>query len=246
MRPSLIASTPLLAALAWTVALILDPGPFSSTSVFLVGMGLLGSASVAVVGVVVAGGRWAHRLALATLAATIVVALARPIDLLWVAGLAITTLAGVSLFMPAVLRGVRRLPAATGPPARAVIVPLLLIAAPFLLGVTPDATGWPEVVVGLTAPLTAFAFARVIPGGLVAIRLVWPGLAVGLAPFMGWPTATVSILLGVTTAFLAWSGEVKVAYHPPRETGSTFRIAPELAPRDVLDAADIDDTGRRR
>jgi hypothetical protein len=63
---------------------------------------------------------------------------------------------------------------------------------------------------------------------------------------MGWPTAFVSAALGLIVGILAWDRSVKTSYHPPREVGTTFPIPPELAPEEVLDAAEIDDKGRRR
>jgi hypothetical protein len=44
----------------------------------------------------------------------------------------------------------------------------------------------------------------------------------------------------------AWGSSVKASYHPPREVGTTFPVPPELAPAEVLDAAEIDDTGKPR
>jgi hypothetical protein len=35
-----------------------------------------------------------------------------------------------------------------------------------------------------------------------------------------------------------------VAFYPPRETGKAYPIPPELAPKEVLDAAEIDERGR--
>jgi hypothetical protein len=100
------------------------------------------------------------------------------------------------------------------------------------------------IVVGLSALVSAFLYARVIPGGLLAIRILWPGLAIGLAPLFGFPGGLVSALFGITVAGLAWHPSVKTAFHPLSETGTTYAIPPELTPEEVLDAAQIDDHGR--
>ena len=42
----------------------------------------------------------------------------------------------------------------------------------------------------------------------------------------------------------AWHPSLKVAFDPPTESGSTYAIPPELAPQDILDAAQIDDHGK--
>ena len=75
-------------------------------------------------------------------------------------------------------------------------------------------------------------------------RVLWPALAIALALPMGLLSGILSAALGVTVAVLAWDSAVKTAFHPPVESGSSYPIPPELAPKDVLDAAQIDDRGR--
>lgn len=246
MKSPAIAIAPLLAALAWTVALIVDGAGYSGSSVLLMGLGLLLMGVVSVVGMVVVGGRWARRLGLGVIAGSTLVALLRPIDLWWLVALGLTALAGLALYAPSVTSRVRKLPAAAGPPTRAVILPLLLLMVPFLLGISEQDGSWPALVVGAAAPLVAFAYARVVPGGLLAIRYLWPALAIVLAFQMGLPAGVVSALLGVGVFAVATDGSVKVAFHPPRETGTAYPIPPELAPPEILDAAEIDDRGRPR
>lgn len=247
MKSPLLAVTPLVAAVAWTVALIVDGGPFDSTSVFLICIGLLGMGAISVVGIIVAGGRWARWLGLVVVGATALLAVVRPFDTLWVVGLVTTSLAGASLFLASVTSRVRKLPAAAGPPPMVVVVPLTLLGIPFVLGIAAnDSTPWLTLVVGLTAPLAAFVYSRVLPGGLLAVRILWPALAIIAAYPMGSPGGFVSASLGVLVAALAWNPMVKTAFHPPIETGSTYPIPPELAPQEVLDEAGIDDRGRAK
>lgn len=245
MRVPLLAITPLVAALTWAIALALDSGPFAAGSVLLMMVGILSLATVGMVGLTVAGGRWAHRTSLMALAAMLVIAIPRPIDVLWAIALTATALAAVALLSPPLTGAIRRLPAATGPPVRAVLIPLLLIGFPFPLGLAAWEGPTPAtMVVGLTAPLAALWFARVFPGGLLAVRILWPALAVGLAFPQALGPAVVSLCGGVVVAFLAWHPSVSVAFHPPRERGTVYPIPPELAPREVLDSADLDDRGR--
>lgn len=238
---------PLVAAIAWTAALIASNEPLGSAGSLLAGIGILSLSTVSVVGMTITGGRWAHRLGMLSVTAGLVIAAIRPVDLAWSLALAASTLAGVSLFMPRVTGSIRQLPAATGPPQTAVVVPLVLLSVPFVLGVLAGSSQpWALLTVGLSAPVFAFGFARVIPGGLIGIRVVWPLLSLGLAPFLGLPAAGVAVLTALGVAALAWRDEVKAAFHPPREPGSTYPIPPELVPGEILDAADIDDRGRRR
>jgi hypothetical protein len=203
-------------------------------------------ATLGVVGLILNGGRWAHRLSLLSLGATSLIALIRDIDGWWIAGVVATALALVAMATPAATDLVRKLPSATAPPVRAVLLPLTLVVTPFLLGIAAlgDAT-WATLVVGLSAPLAAFWYARVLPGGLLGVRIVWPLLALSLAVFQPAAAGVISGLIGVGTAVLAWHPTVKVAFHPPHETGSTYAIPPELAPDEILDAAGLDDRGKR-
>lgn len=243
----ILGASPLAAALAWIVALIADSGSLSQAETLLIGVGLVSTAAVSVVGMVIVGGRWAHRLAVVSVVFTLVVAAIRPIDVFWMWGLALSAAAASALFLPQVTSTIRKLPAAAGPPRGAVLAPLALVATPFLLGVSlGDGQAWAGLVVGLSATLVAFLFSRVVPGGLLALRVLWPLLAVALAPFLGIPAGLVSALAAVLVATLGWRADVKASFHPPHETGSAHRIPPELTPKEILDAAQIDERGKPR
>ena len=246
MRSTVLAAMTLASALVWTIALIADSGPFTGAPTILIGVGLVATATVATVGMIVVGGRWAHRLALVSLAVTVVLAILRDIDWMWIVGIVATTVAFAVLVSPGVTSTIRKLPSAAGPPPPAVTPPLLLLLAPALLGlVGNEATPWALLVVGLSAPNAAFLYSRVLPGGLIGIRLVWPLMTLALTPLLGWITGSVAGAIAAAVAITAWSRAVKASYHPPREVGTTYRIPPELAPREILDAAQIDEKGRR-
>jgi len=240
------AIAPILAAFAWTIALMVDPGPYNAAAVLLIGVGMIMMAAVSVVGIIANGARWAYRLGLAVIAGTAVVATIRPIDAAWIVGLIVTSASAVLMFFPGVTGSVRKLPAAAGPPEKAVILSLVLLSAPFLIGVAATGgAGWAHLVAGLSGMGLAFIYSRVIPGGLVAVRFLWPLIAVALAVPMGLPSGALSVGLALVGGWLAWTEEARVAFHPPRETGSTYPIPPELAPQDILDAAQLDEKGRR-
>ncbi len=240
-----MTALPLVAALAWTAALIADKGPLGSAGALLTGVGLVIIAAVAVVGMTVTGGRWAHRLALVSVGAGLTIATIRPIDGFWVAATTASVISGSTLFLPRLTRGIRKLPAATGPPQSAVVLTLALLTIPFLLGVLSGRSAtWAILVVGLTAPLVAFLYARVIPGGLLGVRVAWPLLALSLAPVLTLVAGILTALSALAVLAIAWQPEVKTSFHPPHETGSTYPIPPELTPKDILDAARLDDRGR--
>lgn len=245
MSTPLLAATTQIAAMVWLVALIVDSGPLDPAPTFLVALGLLTMATVATVGMIVVGGRWAHMLGLGSLSVTAVIAVLRPIDFIWVIGVVVSALSLVALLSPPLTASIRKLPSASGPPPRAVAPALILVAAPCLIGlVGNDATPWALLVVGVTAPIVAFLYSRVVPGGLLCVRLIWPLLAIALSPLLGLTAGLMTVAIAVVVAVIAWHPSVKASYHPPREIGTTFPIPSELAPREVLDAAEIDDTGR--
>jgi hypothetical protein len=247
VKSPLLAATTLLSALVWTIALVVDSEPFAGGPALLIGVGLLATATVATVGMIVVGGRWAHRLGLASLGISVVLAVLRDIDFMWVAGTAMTALALVAVLSPGLTDTIRQLPGASGPPPRAITPPLILLTAPAVLGfVGNDATAWALLVVGLSAPNVAFLYSRVLPGGLVAIRLVWPIMTLAMTPLLGWAAGSTAAVLAIAVGVSAWDRAVKASYHPPQEAGSALRIPPELTPKEVLDAAQIDDKGRRR
>jgi hypothetical protein len=247
VKVPLASSTPLLAALLWVAALLADPGDLAPPSVLMAGLGLLGTATVGMVGMILTGGRWARRTTLASVGSMVVLAVVRPIDAIWIVALMATALSAIALFSPALTHGIRKLPAASGPPERAVLVPLLLIGYPFALGVAAwDGATAGTLVVGLGAPVAAMWYARVLPGGLYAVRYLWPALAIGLSLTQGLAPGAMSALGGALVATLAWHPSVKVAFHPPREAGTAYPLPPELAPKEILDAANLDDRGRPR
>jgi len=239
--------TTLLAALLWVAALLIDPRPFAAKSVLLIGVGLLATACVAVVGMILSGGVWARRCAVAVIVFTAVLAALRPIDTIWVVALAGSALSVSALLSRSSARSMRKLPSVSGPPALTVVLSVILLGFPALLGLS----GWDRattatVLVGLSAPVAAFWYARVLPGGLYGVRLVWPVLAVAMSPAQPPAAAIVSLTGAALVAAIAWQPSVKLAFHPPREVGTSYPIPPELAPREVLDTARLDDKGRPR
>ena len=245
MRRSLWLGLPLLAGLVWTLAVVADPHGISGDRLILIVVGLLATASVAVAGMVINGGIWAHRLAIASLTIGLSMAVIRGVDGWWIAATAVSTVALAATLSPTVTNQIRQLPSAAGPPPSAVATPLLLLGAPAVLGIAAvQASGPALLLVGLSAPLTAFWFSRVLPGGLVMARIGWPLVALALAPLLGLAGGIASALAGIGVAVVAWRPEVWTSFHPPQEAGTTFPIPPEMTPREILDAAQIDDTGR--
>ncbi len=244
MKLSLLAGTAVLCTITWAIALVVDSDPWTGAGALLIGTGILATSTVGTVGMIVSHGRWSHRLALGSVGLTLIVAAARPIDLLWWAGLGATAVAVASLLSPWLIGSIRTLPSASGPPPRAIAPAIALLFTPAVVGfVSSDSPAWASILIGGSALVFAFLYSRVVWGGLAGVRAVWPVLAVGTSPFMGWIAGTVTALIGFGVAALAWNPAVKASFHPPVESGTSFPIPPELAPTEILDAAGIDDQG---
>jgi len=83
----------------------------------------------------------------------LLLAAVRPIDVSWGLAVVSTLIAAIAVFSPALMAGLRKLPAATGPPARAVLLALMLIGLPFPLGISAwDETSPGTLIIGLSAP----------------------------------------------------------------------------------------------
>ena len=247
MKSPVALGLPLLAAIAWIAALIADPGPFSSHALLLVGLGLMATVSVAVVGMLIVGGRWAQRTALGAAAGMLALAMVRPLDAWWIIATVITVVSITTLLLPKTTSRLRQLPPATPVPTRALLIPIGLVSFPFLLGfVLWGAESWASLVLGISAPVAALWYSRVFPGGLLVVRLAWPVLALVLGLAQSGLPRIVSIAAALACLALSWHSSVMMAFHPPQESGTTYAIPPELTPDEVLDSARIDESGRRR
>lgn len=245
MIPILLSALPLTAILTWLASLMVDPGSYKPSSVLILGIGWLIVGTVATVGMVLAGGRWTQRALVALMGTTLLVGLARPVDAWSIVGFALSAAGLAALFSPQLERGMRKLVSADGPPTKAVILVLLTLSYPLALGLIPVPTnGW-VTIVALLGPAIAYAYSRVIRGGLASIRFVLPTVGLALAYPMGLPHGAAVVALSVAVATLAWSKEVALAFRPPVEKGTSYPIPPELAPTEILDGARIDESGRR-
>lgn len=234
----------MLAILIWLAAIMLDPGPYHPNSVLLTGLGWLLLSTVATVGLVLVGARWARRTLIVVLGTTLWVGTVIPLSPWSMVGLGATALSLILLLSPSQHRLVGKLPSAAGPPARSVIVTLAALGLPLALGlILADANSW---VLGMAAcgPLAALLYSRTIPGGLAAMRFGLIAAALAFAAFMPLPHAIVAVLVSAATTSAAWSSDVAVAFRPLIEKGTSYAIPPELAPKEILDRAGIDESGQ--
>lgn len=244
MKPNLIAATPMVAILIWMAAIMVDPGPYHQSSVLLTGLGWLLLSTVATVGLVLVGGRWALRTLVVVLGTTLWVGTVIPLSGWSMAGLGASAAGLILLLSPRQHRLVRKLPSASGPPARSVIVTLGALGMPLALGLIPaDPNAW-VIVMGACGPLAALLYSRTLPGGLSALRFGMITASLALAVLMPLPHAIIAFLVSAAITVIAWSPDVAVAFRPLIEKGTSYAIPPELAPKEILDRAGIDERGK--
>lgn len=235
----------LLATAAWTLVLGRAETRFAGASVVLMAVSLWTATVASLTGMLVARSRWARRTGLGITVAHAALAVAVPADPIWWVALGLSATAAMLLSGPWLTGVLRSRPHATGPPTRAVLVPLVLVGTPFAVGLA-GGQGGAALAVGGLALLAAFWFIRTLPWALTVVRFVWPLAAVALAWPLGLPAGVVAAAAGVAVAVLAWNKSVTRAVIPLVERGSVVRIPPELAPGEVLDAARLDERGRPR
>lgn len=231
------------AILVWLTAIMVGPGPYPPMSVLLIGFGWLLLSTVSTVGLVLVGGRWALYTLLVTLGSTFWVATLAPLSGWTVAGLATSSAALILLLSPHQEPLVRKLPSASGPPPRSVVVTIVALGLPLALGLVPaNPSSW-VLLMAACGPISAFLYSRTIPGGLASMRFGLLTAALLASAFMPLPHALTALTMCVSITVVAWSPDVAVAFRPLIEKGSAYAIPPELAPKEILDGAGIDERG---
>ena len=229
----------LSAAVAWAVALVIEPAPWTESAGAVLGAGLVVVSAVAVTAVMIESSRFGYWLGVSGAGLMLVVAAVREIDPAWIIAAALTTIAGV-LMADRRLGGWIRTEGPVAPvPSRAIGLGVLLLAAPIATALFLVDGGDAIVWWGLAAWGILIAFVRRLPGAVALLRVGAPLLAVGGALLELPGGAVWSILMGAASV-LAWSKAVRLAIRPLIERGSRVSIPPELLSDDVRRAAGID------
>lgn len=241
-----IAASVLLTAttVSWSLLIAVD-GPWAPDSAALIGASAVTLAAIAVTGVLVASSRWGRWLAVGVAAVGPLLAVAVPVGIWWTVNLVASAIV-LAAFAGTVTSGVtRKLPRADGPTPRVVAFILGLAAVPlFVASISPDGLGAPEWMMAGSSAIAAFVYSKAADFSVLAVRLLYPIVAVAAGFLAGWPRGLVWVLLGVCVTVAAWHRDIRLAVHPLAEPGRAVRMLPELVPPDVLEAAGLDDRGR--
>ncbi len=246
--PFVAGAAVVAATVVWALRLVAADEPFAAASAVLVAGDALVLAVVATAGLLLARSQWARYLAVGLLVAEAALVAALPRDGWTWAVLAAVGGAGLLVAAPAATRWVRRLPGAGGPPPRVVVLLVVLLALPGVAGLAvPDGPGAAQWVLAAAALGLAWGYSRAHAGALWGLRLGFPVIALVAALTSGWPGGAAIAAVAAAATALAWLRDARLAalpLAPPRV--ETYRVPPELAPPEVLDAAGLDPSGRRR
>lgn len=241
-----IASASLLfAGLVWSLRLINASAPFADGSGALLAVSLVIGSGVASLGLILARGRWARRLALGLLAAQITLAVVMELDGWGIISLAATSVALVLIAGPWLDRFLRQLPPAEPLPMAAMTLAIGLILVPGLLAVSsPGGVEVMHWVAALAALATAWVFARALRAGLWSARVLVPVFLIGAGLASTLPGALVALAMAGAGAALAWLPSVNRAVTPLLPKADGVAVPPQLVPPDLLARAGYDDRGR--
>jgi hypothetical protein len=230
----------LLAAVAWAAALLIEPASWGESAAAVIAAGLLITASVAVVAMMVDNSRLGYWVGVSALGLMLVVAGMRRLDAFWVIAISFTAL-GALLMADRRLGGWIRMEGPVAPvPQRATALGLVLLGAPIVTGLSlVDRSGAAIVWLALASWGFLFVYVRRLPGAVSLIRIGLPILISG-SVFLELPGAAIWAALMVLASILAWSKAVRLAVRPLIERGSRVSIPRELLSDEIKKAAGID------
>lgn len=243
MRALLIASA-LLATALISAFLAGNNSRLAASSGVVVGAGLIILGAVSVIGMLIGHARWARRLGIGLAGVSLAISILAEHPVLFIAGVSGAGLVLVGLIGPGMRGTVRDLPPALGPPPEAVVLPLLLVAAPMVVAVTsPDGLGLVEAGAVAVSWISAALYTKAGPGAMWLVRILAPA-ALAAAGISRWPTGLATLLVSGLVAGLAWRSNTLVAVRPLVRTGTGVPILPELVSEELLGSAGYDRRGR--
>ena len=230
----------LVAAVAWALALVIEPAPWSESAAVVIASGLLVTVAVSVVAVMVESSRLGYWLGVFALGLMLIIAGLRSLDAVW--GIATAFTAGGALLMAdRRLGGWIRMEGPVAPvPQPATALGLVLLGAPILTAVSlVNRAGGAITWLALAVWGVLIIYVRRLPGAVGVVRVV-PPMLIGAATLLEWPGTVIWATLMAVAGVLAWSKAIRVAVRPLLERGSRITIPPELLSDEIKRAAGID------
>lgn len=247
MRSLLTTLALLVSSLSAAVVLTSAEAVWTGGAGAMLAVGHLTLTAVAIVAGLVGAARWSVALSIGLVAVLSGPAVAHPVSPGWIVMVAAGGAALAGLIGGGMRGTVRLRPAAGGPPRSATALALGLLGSPAgIAAVQPggvDAGDW--ALVAASWVLAAW-YAKTWAGALWTVRFGLPLLTAATFLVVPFPQALVPAGLFAGLLALAWTSGARLAVHPIAEPGRSVRIPAELAPAEVLDAAGLDERGRRK
>jgi hypothetical protein len=248
LGPATAAAIVIASSVAFGTRLASAPTALSPLAAAVATASLTILSLAAIAGLLLARGRWARwtciGLPLGWLVVGIVDGLAAPWIIAGVAaGIGVAVAAG-----PGSRGWVRTLPSTHGAPPAATVLLLSLLAFPVAVAlVDHSALSTLSLVAVASSVLAALLYSRGGVAMVFAMRVLVVVAAV--TAFLGapFPGSVLVAVVGISMTGLTWARSVMNAAAPVIPVaGSGYRIPAELAPGDILNAAGLDEHGRKR
>jgi hypothetical protein len=247
--PATAASGLVAASVLWLVRLSGGTEDLAVGPAMLLGLDLVLLSLVAAAGLLIARSAWARAMGILMALAPLPLLIIEPDRdlLIWgAAGFSMLTLA--MLLSPGVARWVGTSHDDSGPPRTAVAFLTGLLFSPAVSAATsPSGTTTPLWLLAAAGPLVAIGYSRASVGALWAARVATMPLCLAAAMTAPLAGGVLVIGYGLVITTLSWQRSVLLATAPLTPLPSPgYRIPPEMTPAEVLEAADLDESGRRR
>ncbi|MFP5330831.1 MAG: hypothetical protein ACLGHX_00485 [Acidimicrobiia bacterium] len=248
MTSSILTTLALLVASLATSLVLTGPQPFWQDGAgAMMAVGHLILTAIAIVGALVGAARWSVGLGVGLTVVSGVVAVAHPVTPAWVIMLAAAAAAASGLVGTRLQAVVRHRPPADAPPPRATALAIGLLTAPVVLGaVQPDGVDLLDWVMGGAAIVISLVYTRAGVPAVWSTRIGLPLLTVASGLAVDFPGMVIAMVMFGTLSVLAWTEDARLAAIPHAAPGRSVPIPAELAPGEILDAAGLDDRGRRK
>lgn len=249
LAPAAAASGLVAASVLLLVRLSGGTEDLAAGPAMLLGLDLVLLSLVAAAGLVIARSAWARATGMLIALAPLSLLVIDPDRglLIWVtAGFSVLTLA--MLLSPGVARWVGTSDKDSGPPRAAVALLTGLLLSPAVsAAASPSDTTIPLWFLAAAGPLVAIGYSRASIGAVWAARIATVPLCLAAAITAPLAGGLLVIGYGLVITTLSWRRSVVLATAPLTALPSPgYRIPPEMAPAEVLEAADLDESGRRR
>ena len=243
-----IAAATVVATSAIGSVVLTGAGTFSGVAIAITVVSLWTLTLIAAAGILLARGRWSRWASIAVPLLWIAVAVAADAGTAAVlGGVGVTAITGFGVG-PLAVGWIRQRPTAGGPPPIAVALLLSLVTYPaFVALVDAHNLGALALVAAICSLAAAGAYSRGGAIGILSLRVLTPAAVFFAGVAVGWPRLTVVVIVGVVLIVLSWARPIRDAAAPVVPTSAAgYRVPPELAPREVLDAAGLDEHGHRK